>query len=107
MVLAEKLVKPIDRKVIVKNIKKVMNQFVKVSGVVAQIQEDDDSAATWMLVMDKNDDCWKYVTIGSVSILEDDHVTIVGMPIEYGAFDNLEGTSTEFVSLLGGYVIKK
>lgn len=100
------LVGTAERKQLLKNPFKYMNQFVAVSGIVAQVTEEKTSACTEIILVDGNSDVWDYVTLGSVDVFEQDRVTICGLPLASASYKAASGTQVQYVALLGGYVAK-
>ncbi|MFW5436851.1 hypothetical protein [Paenibacillus apiarius] len=103
------LAKKLNNKELNKNIRPFLSQLVTFKGAVVQISEeeyDESVTLTTVLVGDEDFNFFTVFLFGSYDVLEEDYVSVAGLPLGGYSFENTGGGYTN-AQLLFGSVLEK
>ncbi len=89
-----------------KNINPHKDSFVNTAGEIVQIEEFeiDGELKTYIILCDYEDYVWEVIYNGQVDYYKNDHVQVFGLPICKNSYENISGSTTNSIVLLGAIV---
>ncbi|KNF09478.1 hypothetical protein CLPU_3c02580 [Gottschalkia purinilytica] len=93
-----------------KNIKQYYKSIIKFEGYVIDVQEEEieeGNKATILHVADDNMQSYEILYLGELKdIFKEDKISVIGLPLGIGGFENTDGGYTNTIVIAGSYIEK-